>query len=44
MNKIQIILFFLLFEICFSQTHRFIYELNYKKDSTESIVTKEIYH
>lgn len=44
MNKIQIILFFLLFEMCFSQTHRFIYELNYKKDSTESIITKEIYH
>lgn len=28
----------------FSQTHRFIYEVKYKKDSTENIITKENYH
>lgn len=28
----------------FSQTHRFIYEIKYKKDSSENIITKEYYH
>lgn len=27
-----------------AQTHRFIYEVNYKKDSTSNIITKEFYH
>ena len=27
-----------------AQTHRFIYEVNFKKDSTENSVTKDYYH
>lgn len=38
-------LIFLLFPLLFSaQTHRFIYEVNYKKDSTENTRTKNYYH
>lgn len=44
MNKIITLLTFFIFIFGFSQTHRFIYEVNYKKDSTESALTKEYYH
>lgn len=37
-------LLLILFPILFSaQNHRFIYEVNYKKDSTENLLTKEFY-
>lgn len=36
---------FLLFPLLLSaQTHRFIYEVNYKRDSTENTITKDYYH
>ncbi|WP_312822037.1 GLPGLI family protein [Epilithonimonas sp.] len=44
MNKIMTLLTFFIFIFGFSQTHRFIYEVNYKKDSTENNLTKEYYH
>ncbi|WP_226063226.1 GLPGLI family protein [Kaistella polysaccharea] len=38
-------LIFLLFPFLLSaQTHRFIYEVNYKRDSTENTITKDYYH
>lgn len=44
MGKIFILSFLFFSAVCFSQTHRFIYEQNYKKDSTENIITKELFH
>lgn len=44
MDKILLFLFLFFSSVCFSQTHRFIYEQNYKKDSTENIITKELFH
>ena len=43
-KKINFLVFVLL--ICFTkaQTHRFIYDVEYKKDSTSTITTKENYH
>jgi len=43
MRKIHFLLLFI-FSLGFSQTHRFIYEVNFKRDSTENSITKENYH
>lgn len=41
----KLILFFVFFSLILNgQTHRFIYEVNFRKDSTESVVSKENYH
>lgn len=42
-TKITLLLFFVTILVS-AQNQRFIYELNYKKDSTSSVVTKENYH
>ncbi len=44
MKKLFFFQFVLIFSLGFSQTHRFIYEVQYKKDSTENLITKENYH
>ena len=44
MKKIFILTAIFLISFCFSQTHRFIYEQTFKKDSTENKMTTEIFH
>ena len=42
--KILLAIFLFIFSGVFAQTHRFIYEVNYKKDSATNLITKEFYH
>lgn len=44
MKRTYFLIIILIPNIFFSQTYRFIYEKNHKKDSTENIKTKEFYH
>ena len=47
MARFRLIMSWLLLGTCFSvqaQSHRFIYEVEFKKDSTESLITKDFYH
>lgn len=43
-NIIKVVLLLLPFSMMFSQTHRFIYEVNFKKDSLDHSLTKEYYY
>ena len=43
-NKMLKYLLFCFPILMFSQTHRFIYEVNYRRDSTENIKTKAFFH